>query len=151
MPSRSHSRASVLLSSLASASMRLRKRAQDRVGQIASALRNQEFDKALELLQPALQASPGNAAVVGHARCAYAGQGQKKEALASFHSALKISPDYHPALQGAAQIEYEAAVPRPFPFLQHLLRLRPDDSTSHGMLAVLEYQQGNCEAAVTSF
>ena len=32
-----------------------------------------------------------------------------------------------------------------------LLRLRPADQTSHGMLAVLEYQQGNCAAAVIHF
>ena len=63
----------------------------------------------------------------------------------------KISPDYVRALQGAAQIEYEGGSPAAVPLLKHLLRLRPGDPTSQGMLAVLEYQQGNCGAAVVNF
>ena len=76
---------------------------------IASALQNGEFQKALELLRPALQASPRNAQLWAMQGAAYAGEGHPKEALGSFRSALKISPDYLPALQGAIQIEYEAA------------------------------------------
>ncbi len=125
--------------------------AEDRAGPIASALRDQDFGHALELLRPELQESPENAQLWTMQGVAYSGRGQKKEALASFRSALKISPDYIPALQGAAQIEYEASSAAGVPILQHLLRLRPDDSTSHGMLAVLEYQQGNCTAAVVHF
>jgi tetratricopeptide (TPR) repeat protein len=123
----------------------------DRAGPIASALRNQDFGEALELLRPALQESPENAQLWTMQGVAYSGKAQKKEALGSFRSALKISPDYIPALQGAAQIEYEASSAAGVPLLQHLLRLRPDDATSHGMLAVLEYQQGNCKAAVVHF
>jgi tetratricopeptide (TPR) repeat protein len=82
---------------------------------------------------------------------AYSGRGQKKEALASFKSALKIAPDSIPALQGAAQIEFEAGDAAAIPILQRLLRMRPADPTSHGMLAVLEYRRGKCEAAVAHF
>ena len=82
---------------------------------------------------------------------AYAGDRHMKEALASFRSALKISPDYLPALEGAIQIEYEAGDPAAIPLLKRMLRLRPTDATSHGMLAVLEYQQGDCGAAVSHF
>src|SRR5439155_2490023 len=82
---------------------------------------------------------------------AYAGRGQKKEALSSFRSALKIFPDNIPALQGAAQIEYEGGNAAGIPLLQHLLRLRPRDATTNAMLAVLEYQEGNCKAAVQHF
>jgi tetratricopeptide (TPR) repeat protein len=118
---------------------------------IASALQNQEFQKALELLRPALQAAPGNAQLWAMQGTAYAGEGQTKEALASFHSALKISPDYLPALEGAIQIEYEAGDAAAIPLLQRVLRLRPANVTSHGMLAVLEYQHNNCAAAVVHF
>ena len=82
---------------------------------------------------------------------AYAGSGKKREGLASFRKALKLSPDYLPALQGAAQIEYDNASAAGIPLLKHLLRLRPEDSTGHAMLAVLEYQQGDCAAAVVHF
>jgi tetratricopeptide (TPR) repeat protein len=118
---------------------------------IASALRSHEFQKALELIRPALQASPRNAQLWAMRGAAYGGEGYKKEALASFHNALKISPDYLPALEGAIQIEYEAGDAAAIPLLQRVLRLRPADTTSHGMLAVLEYQQGNCGAAVSHF
>lgn len=118
---------------------------------IASALRGREFQKALKLLRPALEASPGNAQLWAMQGSAYAGEGHTKKALASFRRSLKISPDYLPALEGAIQIEYEAGDPAAIPLLQRMLHLRPADATSHGMLAVLEYQQGNCGAAVSHF
>ncbi|MGB0011429.1 MAG: tetratricopeptide repeat protein [Candidatus Sulfotelmatobacter sp.] len=125
--------------------------AEDGLGPIASALQNREFQNALELLRPALQASPNNAELWAMQGTAYAGEGNPKEALASFRSALKISPDYLPALEGAIQIEYEAGDPAAIPLLLRVLRLRPADATSQGMLAVLEYQRGNCGAAVVHF
>jgi tetratricopeptide (TPR) repeat protein len=82
---------------------------------------------------------------------AYAGEERKQDALASFRAALKISPDYLPALKGAIQIEYESGSKDAIPLLQRMLRGHPADQTSHGMLAVLEYQQGNCPAAVIHF
>jgi len=125
--------------------------ADDRIGQIAAALQSKEFGKALELLRPALQASPGNAQLWAMQGVAYVGQAQKKEALTSFRSALKISPDYLPALHGAIQIEFENGSPAAIPLLQRVLRDHPGDSTSHAMLAVLEYQRGNCAAAAGDF
>jgi tetratricopeptide (TPR) repeat protein len=124
---------------------------QDAIQQIAAALRNQQFDKALGLLKGQLQVSPGNPELWTMQGVAYAGQGQKKEALSSFRRALKLSPNDIPALQGAAQIEYDAGSATGIPLLEHLLQLRPNDLTSHGMLAVLEYQQGNCAAASIHF
>ena len=82
---------------------------------------------------------------------AYGGQGHEKDALASFQRALKISPDYLPALHGAIQIEFENASPAAIPLLQRVLSLRPGDETSHAMLAVLEYQRGDCVTAVPHF
>ena len=118
---------------------------------IATALREQEFPRALELLHPALQASPNNSELWAMQGVAYSKQGQKQQALSSFQRSLKISPDYVPALQGAIQIEYEAGSKEAIPLLQRILRLRPADATSHGMLAVLEYQEGNCVSATKHF
>ncbi len=123
----------------------------DRVDAIASALQARNFDKALELVRPALKDSPGNGELWTMQGVAYAGLGQKENALASFQKALKIAPDNIPALHGAIQIQFEAGHAGAIPLLQHLLRLRPGDITSRGMLAVLEYQQGNCAAAVANF
>jgi tetratricopeptide (TPR) repeat protein len=124
---------------------------QDRISPITTALQNKEFDKALELLHPAIEASPGNPQLWTMQGKAYAGEKRSKEALTSYQHALKLSPDYLPALQGAAQIEYDAASPAAIPQIEHVLRLQPDDAISHGMLAVLQYQQGNYAAAAEHF
>jgi tetratricopeptide (TPR) repeat protein len=118
---------------------------------IASALGENNFSKALELVRPALTAAPTNAQLWAMQGVAYVGVGQKTEGLASFQKSLSIAPNYLPALEGAIQIEYEAGNKRAIPLLQRMLRLRPTDSVSHGMLAVLEYQQGDCAAAATQF
>jgi tetratricopeptide (TPR) repeat protein len=125
--------------------------AANRFDQVASELQNKEYEKALELLRTILHDSPANAQPWAMQGVAYAGLGNKREALASFQHALKISPDYLPALEGAIQIDFENSNPSAIPLLQRVLRLRPSDSTSHAMLAVLEYQQGNCGAAVPHF
>ena len=125
--------------------------ANDRLAPIAAALRDHHFQDALELLRPALEQAPGDSRLWTMQGTAYSGLGKKTDALASFRRALKFSPDNILALHGAAQIEYDAGSADGIPLLQHLLRLQPDDMTSHGMLAVLEYQRGNCSAAVPHF
>ncbi|PYQ37564.1 MAG: hypothetical protein DMG99_20880, partial [Acidobacteria bacterium] len=85
--------------------------ANNRIEIIASALRNREFDSALQLLQPALKASPKNPQLWMFQGLAYSGKGDQKSALNSYQSALKVSPDYLPALEGAAQLQYEAGSP----------------------------------------
>jgi len=82
---------------------------------------------------------------------AYLGEAKKKEALASFRAALKISPDYLPALEGAAQIEFDAGSTEAAPLLQRVLRLKPDDPTTHAMLAVLASKRGDCTTALQHF
>jgi tetratricopeptide (TPR) repeat protein len=118
---------------------------------IASALRNREFDKALELLQPALRDSPRNTQLWMFQGLAFSGKGDSKSALTSYQHALKASPDYLPALEGAAQIEYEAGSADAIPLLEHVLKIRPNDVTSHAMLAVLAARNDKCEIAVKHF
>src|SRR4029077_18457074 len=120
----------------------------DQVEQIAAALQEKHFDIALQLLRLALQHSPNNPQLWAMQGTAFSGEHRDKDALAAFNRALKISPDYLPALTGTIQIEFESGSPSAIPLLKRVLRQRPSDQTSHGMLAVLEYQQGNCAAAV---
>ena len=89
---------------------------------IASALRAEQFDRALDLLQAALQKFPSNGQLWTMQGVAYAGKGQRKEALTSFRRALKIFPDNVPALQGTAQIDYDAGNPEGISVIEHLLR-----------------------------
>lgn len=123
----------------------------DPTSAIAEALGKREYERALQLLRPALEQFPGNAELWAMQGVAYEKQGNKKEALGSFRKSLQIAPDYLPALQGAAQIEFEAGSAAAIPLIRRVLRQRPGDRTGHGMLAVLEYQQGNCGAAVPHF
>ncbi len=123
----------------------------NRVSPITSALRAGQFDAALNLLQPELDQSPHNPQLWALRGIALSGKGDKKEALAAFRHALGISPDYLPALEGAAQIEYENGSKDAVALLQHVLQLRPNDPTSHAMLAVLAYRRGDCVTAVPHF
>jgi tetratricopeptide (TPR) repeat protein len=118
---------------------------------IAAALRDQQYDQALQLTQSALAKSPGNATLWTMQGVAHNGLGQSAQALDAFRHALKLSPDNVPALQGIAQIEYNNASAGGIPVLEHLVRIRPDDLTSHAMLAILQYQQGDCKEAVVHF
>lgn len=124
---------------------------EDRVAQIITALRNQQYAQALVLLRPAIQLSPRDPRLRTMQGVAFQGQGDTKHALAAYRQALALAPDDALALQNSAQIEYDQSSPAGIPLLERLIRQRPDDLTSHGMLAVLEYQQGNCAAAEPHF
>ena len=118
---------------------------------IAAALQNRQFGQALQLLRAALHQRPADPELWTMQGGTYLGQMKQKEALLSYNKALKISPDYLPALKGAAQIEYDSGSSRAIPLIQHVLRLRPEDRIAHAMLAVLEYRRGDCAAAVAHF
>lgn len=123
----------------------------EQVNSITTALRAGRFVEALQLLEPALKQSPSNAQLWALQGLAYSGQGHKKEALASFHKALKISPDYLPALEGAAQTAYDTGAPDATALLEHVLKLIPRDPTAHAMLASLAYKNHNCVQAVSHY
>jgi tetratricopeptide (TPR) repeat protein len=125
--------------------------ATDDIASIIAALRNKDFDKSLQFLQPALHEFPKDQRLWTLQGLAYSGEGHKREALAAFQNALKIAPDYLPALEGAAQLEYDAGSPTAASLLQRVLKLRPNDPTSHAMLAVLAYKKGDCATAVQHF
>ena len=118
---------------------------------VSSALRARDFDKAIALSRAALQTSPGNAQLWTLQGIAFASKGDGQQALAAFQQALKISPRNVAALAGASQIEYQRSSQGAVPLLNRLLQIRPGDPTAHAMLAVLEYQKGNCVAAIPHF
>ncbi|HEX3891439.1 MAG TPA: tetratricopeptide repeat protein [Terracidiphilus sp.] len=123
----------------------------ERVQAITSALQERDFAKALQSVQSALQSSPNNPQLWMFQGLAYAGENDSKSALASYKHAIRIAPDYLPALEGAAQIEYEAGSAEAIPLLQHVLKLRPDDVTSNAMLTVLAEKNGDCATAVEHY
>jgi tetratricopeptide (TPR) repeat protein len=118
---------------------------------IRSALRAKDFDNAIKLSRAALQASPSNPQLWTLEGIALASKGDSKAALSAFTQALKFSPNNIAALEGAAQIEYQAGSRAAVPLLDRLLKVNPENQVAHAMLAVLEYRQGNCAAAAPHF
>ncbi len=141
----------VLVAWLAASAPMVAQTTADWIASITSELQAGEFEKALQLLQPELERNPKSAQLWTLRGLALSGKGDKKAALGAFRRALIVAPDYLPALEGAAQIEYDSGDKDAVVLLQRVLRLLPHDSTSHAMLAVLAYRQGDCAVAAQHF
>lgn len=118
---------------------------------IQSALRGRDFAQALQLLQPELRKYPRDPKLWMLQGLAYEGSGKNHDALASFDKALAIAPDYLPALEGAADLEFRAGSAHAIPRLNRILKQLPNDPTTHAMLATLAYKQHDCPTAVKHF
>jgi tetratricopeptide (TPR) repeat protein len=125
--------------------------AQDQADAIRAALSARDFDKAAELSRAALRQTPGDARLWTLHGIALSMKGDTRNALTAFDRALELSPNDLAALEGAAQLRYEAGSRDALPLLNRLLQLRPGDPTSHAMIAVLEYREGHCPSAVAHF
>lgn len=141
----------MLVALLAACSFTVAQTTANRIEPVTSALRAGQFVKALQILQAELEKDPNSTQLWALRGIALSGKGDKREALGAFRHALAISPDYLPALEGAAQIEYENGGKDAVALLQRVLLLRPRDPTSHAMLAVLAYRRGDCGSAVSHF
>src|SRR6185312_3988462 len=118
---------------------------------IESALRNHDYQHALQLSQSAVQQSPKNPKLWALQGIALSGLGRSPEALAAYNRALAFAPDYLPALEGAAELEYQAGSKRALPLLERVVKLRPDDPTANAMLGVVKFKQHDCASAVEHF
>jgi tetratricopeptide (TPR) repeat protein len=118
---------------------------------IESALRGHDYPQALQLAQSAVQQSPKNPKLWVLQGIALSRLGRRHEALAAYDRALAISPDYLPALEGAAELEYQAESKRALPLLERVVKLRPNDPTANAMLGVVKYKQRDCASAVEHF
>ncbi|MBV9613646.1 MAG: tetratricopeptide repeat protein [Acidobacteriaceae bacterium] len=123
----------------------------DAVRFISSALREHDYSRALELAQTALAASPRDVRLLALDGIALSSLGREREALQAFRSALSVKPDYVPALEGAAQLEYKMGDADAVPLLDRLLELKPEEATAHAMRAVMAWNQKDCGTAVRHF
>ena len=121
------------------------------ISSIESLIRSQQYDQALSTLKTALRGSPGDFKLWTLEGICLALQGNDREALASFDHAIRISPDYSPALKGEIQILYKTGDRRAIPLLERMLKSNSGDVTGHEMLATLEQRAGDCRAAVSQF
>ena len=118
---------------------------------VRAALQAGDSQKAVELSRAALQKEPNNAQLWTFQGIAFAQRGQSQDALGAFRHALQISPNNIAALAGSAQILYQAGDQSAVPLLNRLLQVRPGDPTANAMLAVLDFQRGDCPGAVAHF
>jgi tetratricopeptide (TPR) repeat protein len=123
----------------------------DRNAPIIAALRAQDFEVAVQLTREALTKFPSDPQLWTFQGIGLSAEKHNQEALAAFRHALRISPDYLPALEGAAQIAYESGDKAAATLLRHIVRLRPDERTSHAMLGAIAAKQGDCAQAVRDF
>jgi tetratricopeptide (TPR) repeat protein len=121
------------------------------ISAIQSALQSGDDAQALTLVRGQLAQWPKDVRLWTLEGIALAQLGRNKEAIAAFNKALLISPDFLAALEGAAELEYKAGSPRAAPLLNRILKIRPNEPTTHAMLAALAYKKHDCATAVAHF
>ncbi len=124
---------------------------QNPVRAISDALRSHDFTQALRLCQAALAQYPGDYRIWTLRGMATAGTGDLPKALLDYQHALGLSPAYLPALEGAAQTEFQLHKEGAEPLLEKILAQRPDDPATHALLAILEYRRKDCADAIGHF
>jgi tetratricopeptide (TPR) repeat protein len=82
---------------------------------------------------------------------AFAGTHDPISAMKAYRTALARRSDYLPALEGAAQVEFDRNGADAALLLEQVAALRPDDSTTNAMLGVLAFRRGDCEKAALRF
>src|SRR5277367_3085062 len=141
----------LLLASCAAAAVTQTGADANSISAIQAALQAGDNEQALTLVHTQLQAWPKDVRLWALEGIALTHLGRNREALAAYNKALAISPDYLAALEGAAELEYKAGSARAVPLLNRILKVRPDEPTTHAMLASLAYKKHDCAAAVEHF
>lgn len=118
---------------------------------VISALRNQDYRSALTLAKELSAQDASDPRIWTLQGMANEGLKNKVEALRDYKSALKLKPDYLPALKAEAQLEYADGDAGAARTLERIVKIEPADQTSHAMLAALAYKQGNCSSAVAQY
>ncbi|WP_446744211.1 tetratricopeptide repeat protein [Silvibacterium acidisoli] len=121
------------------------------IANIESLIRAQSYDQAMEATRSALKQSPRDYRLWTLEGIVLSIQGNHPEALMAFDKALSLSPTNMAALKGKAELLYEKQDKRAVPVLEQILRGSPKDEIAHGMLAMLEAQQGDCPEAISHF
>jgi tetratricopeptide (TPR) repeat protein len=118
---------------------------------ITAALRAGHYQQALDLARAAERSSPNDVRIFVLEGIALTRLGKDSEALRALKNAIALSPDYVPALEAAAEIEYRYGMPEAAAHLQRLLKLKPGEPTAHAMLGALAWRKSDCVSAVQHF
>src|SRR5271166_1883391 len=118
---------------------------------IESLIRSRQYDQALALTRSALEQRPTDFRLWTLEGIIFSMQHKAQPAQSAFEKALRISPQYAPAVKGEVQILYDQGDHRAIPLLERILKEDPKDQTAHEMLALLERKKDRCEPAVVHF
>ncbi|MGB7547520.1 MAG: tetratricopeptide repeat protein [Terracidiphilus sp.] len=118
---------------------------------VLEALQQGQYDNALRMCGELLRAQPRSEKLWTLRAVGLERSGHPKEALAAYQHALSLAPNYLPALEGAAQLEYKAQSAQAVLSLRRIVSVQPDNATAHAMLGVLEYRQKDYVAAAEDF
>lgn len=118
--------------------------------QVRDLIRRGDFAAAAQACETGLQKQPRDHQLWTLKGIALQGIGQPKESLAAFRRALALNSKFLPALQGAAQLEYQLRDPNCRKTLEALLQLRPEP-TVHAMLGALAFEGKDCAATLKHY
>lgn len=124
---------------------------QGAVAPIIAALQQHDFPSALKLSDSVLAHDPQNYRVWTLRGMANGGIDDLPQALASYQHALQLSPNYLPALEGAAQTEFHLGKHGARQLLLKILARRPDDPPTHLLLGMLDARESDCAHAIEHF
>lgn len=124
---------------------------QTTIGSVVAALRVHQDAQALAMCQSLIRAQPRDPRLWTLQGMALESLGRGAASLQSLRHALSIDPDYVPALEAAAQMEYGSAPEKAQPYLERLVRLNAANPTVHAMLAAIAYKRKDCAAAAAEF
>lgn len=121
------------------------------VSLIRSLIRSGRFAEAIAESDLEIRDAPRSFALYTMKGLALHGSGNVAGALAAFRQALALNPTYTPALQAAAQMEFENRDPHAMGTLESILRTDPSSETAHAMLASILFDRQSCDAAIPHF
>lgn len=121
------------------------------VAAIRNLIRSGQFAEAVAQCDLELRAQPRGFALHTMKGLALQAAADRMRALSSFRQALAINPSYEPALQAAAQVEFDTRDPLAMKTLESVLRVNPSSETAHAMLAELLFEKRSCQSAVEHF
>lgn len=118
------------------------------IAAIRDLLKSGKFAEANQASDRDLKTQSSNAALWTLKGFSLRGMGDNSGGLKAFRSALRLSPAYAPALQAAAQLEFEARDPRAQATLAAIVRLEPANPVAHSMLGELAFENRDCVTAL---
>ncbi|MBM3768323.1 MAG: tetratricopeptide repeat protein, partial [Acidobacteria bacterium] len=121
------------------------------VAGIRELIRAGRFAEAVAACDRDLSTAPSNAALLTLKGLALRASGDSAGALVSLRAALRVAPSSLPALQAAAQLEFEARDPLAARRLEAIVRADPANTTAHAMLAELAFETRDCAKALGHF